>query len=142
MSEQKIKPYIRNAKYYETDQMRIIHHSNYIRWMEEARIDYFGQIGISCGKLEEMGIIIPVVSVSCQYRNMVHFDEDVIIEVKVEKYTGVKLDLSYTITNAVTGELCTTGTSSHCFLNNEYRVVWLKKEYPEIDAMFRKMVML
>lgn len=142
MSETKIKPYIRNAKYYETDQMRIIHHSNYIRWMEEARIDFFGQLGMSYGTLEEQEIIIPVVSVSCQYRHMVRFNDDIIIEVKVEKYTGVKLDLSYTFTNAATGELCTTGTSAHCFLDKENRVIWLKKEYPEIDAMFRKMVML
>lgn len=142
MGEQKIKPYIRNAKYYETDQMRIIHHSNYIRWMEEARIDYLSQMGISCGKLEEMGIIIPVLTVSCEYRNMVRFDEDVIIEVKVVKYTSVKFELTYSFMNAATGILCTTGTSSHCFLNKDYRPISLKKNYPEIDAMFRKMVML
>ena len=40
-----IRPYLHNAKYYETDQMGIIHHSNYIRWFEEARIDYMNQIG-------------------------------------------------------------------------------------------------
>ena len=41
-----IKPYFHNAKYYETDQMSIIHHSNYIRWFEEARIDCLEQMGI------------------------------------------------------------------------------------------------
>ena len=42
-----IRPYLHNAKYYETDQMGIIHHSNYIRWFEEARIDYMNQIGLT-----------------------------------------------------------------------------------------------
>lgn len=33
------------VQYYETDKMGITHHSNYIRWMEEARIDFLRQIG-------------------------------------------------------------------------------------------------
>ena len=43
----KIRPYEHHAKYYETDQMGIIHHSNYIKWMEEARMDLMEQIGLS-----------------------------------------------------------------------------------------------
>ena len=41
----KVKPYEHNVKYYETDQMGIVHHSNYIRWFESARIDYMDQMG-------------------------------------------------------------------------------------------------
>ena len=126
MDEIRIKPYVHHAQYYETDQMAIIHHSNYIRWMEEARLDF-------------MGIIIPVLSVSCQYRSMVRFDDCMTIGVKVVRYSGVKMDLEYAFTNTKTGELTTTGTSSHCFLNREYRPMSLKKDYPEIDAQFRKM---
>ena len=42
-----IVPYEHKAQYYETDKMGIIHHSNYIRWFEEARIDYMEQAGIT-----------------------------------------------------------------------------------------------
>ncbi|MFQ7173111.1 MAG: acyl-CoA thioesterase [Thomasclavelia ramosa] len=59
-----IRPYLHNAKYYETDRMGIIHHSNYIRWFEEARIDYMNQIGLTYKKMEEEGIISPVLSIS------------------------------------------------------------------------------
>lgn len=142
MSKTDIKPYIRNAKYYETDQMSIIHHSNYIRWMEEARIDVMKQAGISYRELEETGIIIPVLSVSCQYRNMVHFDDNVMIKVKAVKYTGVKLDLEYEFKDVETGKLYTTGTSSHCFLDRDYRIISLKHKYPEIHDKFRKMLEL
>ena len=58
-----IKPYEHHAKYYETDQMGIIHHSNYIRWMEEARIAYMDELGFPYKKVEEAGIISPVLSV-------------------------------------------------------------------------------
>ena len=63
--EIKIRPYEHHAKYYETDQMGIIHHSNYIKWMEEARMDLMDQIGLSYKQMEEMEIISPVLSVSC-----------------------------------------------------------------------------
>ena len=142
MDEISIKPYVHHAQYYETDQMAIIHHSNYIRWMEEARIDYMSQCGVPYRELEEMGIIIPVLSVSCQYRSMVHFDDCVAIRVKVVRYSGIKMDLEYAFTNTETGELTTTGTSSHCFLNRDYRPISLKKDYSQIDERFRRMLTL
>lgn len=142
MEEISIKPYVHHAHYYETDQMGIIHHSNYIRWMEEARLDFMSQCGVPYKALEDMGIIIPVLSVSCQYRSMVHFDDCVEIRVKVVRYSGIKMELEYAFTNTKTGELTTTGTSAHCFLNREYRPMSLKKKFPEIDGRFRAMLTL
>ena len=117
------------AKYYETDQMGIIHHSNYIRWMEEARMDAMSQFGISYNNMEKNGIISPVVSVSCQYKSMVHFDDIVQIQVSVTKYNGVRLDLAYEITDNSTGELRTKGTSTHCFLDKAGHVISLKHDF-------------
>lgn len=48
--------------------MGITHHSNYIRWMEEARVAFLKEIGWDYAKLEEMGIISPVIDVQCQYK--------------------------------------------------------------------------
>ena len=59
----KVKPYEHNVKYYETDQMGIVHHSNYIRWMEEARMDLMDQMGFSYKQMEDQEIISPVLSV-------------------------------------------------------------------------------
>ncbi len=132
-----IAPYMHRAKYYETDQMGIIHHSNYIRWMEEARMDAMSQFGISYNNMEKNGIISPVVSVSCQYKSMVHFDDIVQIQVSVTKYNGVRLDLAYEITDNSTGELRTKGTSTHCFLDKAGHVISLKHDFPDIDQRFR-----
>lgn len=139
-SENQVRPYIHNAKYYETDQMGIIHHSNYIRWMEDARVDFMNQCGISYKSMEENGIVSPVISVACKYKGMVHFGDDVEIKVKVSKYNGVRLDFEYEMTDGATGELRTTGKSTHGFLDKEGRVISLKHEYPELDERFRKMV--
>lgn len=129
--------YEHQAQYYETDQMGIIHHSNYIRWFESARIWYMNQIGVDYREMEESGIISPVLSVQCTYKSMVHFGDVVEIVPKVEKYNGVKLELSYQVLDKQSGELRTTGTSSHCFLDKDGRPLSLKKASPVFDAAFR-----
>ena len=69
----------RKANYYETDQMGIVHHSNYIRWFEEARLYYMEAIGLPYELMEEAGIFIPVLGVSCDYKVSVRFAETVCI---------------------------------------------------------------
>lgn len=61
---EKTYTYYRKAQYHETDQMGIIHHSNYVKWMEEARIGYMSRMGFSYKKVEELGVISPVVEIS------------------------------------------------------------------------------
>jgi len=69
MESLKTYTYCRKAQYHETDQMGIIHHSNYVKWMEEARIGYMNQMGFSYKKVEELGVISPVVEISVAYKN-------------------------------------------------------------------------
>ena len=129
-------PYEHKAQYYETDQMGIVHHSNYIRWFESARMDLMKQLGISYKRMEEAGIISPVLGVSCEYKSMVHFDDEVLIEAKVSSYNGIKLSLNYTVTDKLSGELKTVGSSSHCFLNTQGKPVSLKKTAPVFHEGF------
>lgn len=132
-----MQKYEYQAQYYETDQMGIIHHSNYIRWFESARIWYMQQIGVDYRDMEDMGIISPVLEVHCVYKSMVHFGDTVEIWPKVEKYNGIKLELSYTVRDKETQELRTCGNSLHCFLDREGRPLSLKKACPAFDVAFR-----
>ena len=125
------------AQYYETDQMGIIHHSNYIRWFESARIWYMKQIGVDYRDMEKTGIISPVLEVHCEYKSMVHFGDIVEILPKIEKYNGIKLELSYIIQDKNTQEIRTRGNSLHCFLDRGGRPLSLKKAGPAFDAAFR-----
>lgn len=128
--------YEHQAQYYETDQMGIIHHSNYVRWMESARIWWMGQIGVDYKVMEEKGIISPVLEISCQYKSMVHFGDTVLIEPVIEKYNGITLELSYRITDKDSGQERMFGSSKHCFLDSNGKIVSLKKSYPEYDRVF------
>ena len=69
--------YKHTVQYYETDKMGIVHHSNYIRWMEEARVNFLDRIGASYFELEEKGIISPVTAIDCKYKLSTRFPETV-----------------------------------------------------------------
>ena len=122
--------YERKAFYHETDQMGVIHHSNYLRWLEEARIFFLDNLGLSYKKLEEIGIISPVVSIKLDYVKPVHFDDYVLIDMKVIKYTGVKMIFEYVIRDKNTNDVMVRAESSHCFTDGK-NVISFKREYPE-----------
>ena len=129
--------YLRQPHYYETDQMGIIHHSNYIRWFEEARVDWLTFLDVPYYKIEEAGIIIPVLAVTCDYKEMIRYEDQVRIEVTIDHYTGTRLEFSYHIYNQTTENLLTTGTSKHCFLDKETnRLLQLRRSHPEIHRIF------
>ena len=117
------------VQYYETDKMGITHHSNYIRWMEEARIDFLSNIGWSYAKLEEDGIISPVVAVECKYVQSTTFWDVVDIEVTIKEFKGVKLKLKYIMKNDKGNTVC-EACSEHCFLDAKGIPIRLDKKYP------------
>ena len=128
--------YYRKAQYHETDRMGIIHHSNYVKWMEEARISYMDQMGFSYKKVEESGVISPVVEISVAYKKQVFFDDEIQIRVSIKKYNGISLEFNYEFFNMTRNEICTTAYSRHCFLKNG-KLISVKKEIPELDRIIK-----
>ncbi|MDO4300507.1 MAG: thioesterase family protein [Clostridia bacterium] len=128
--------YIRAVQYYETDKMGIVHHSNYIRWFEEARILYMKDCGYDYRELEDNGIMIPVLGVSAVYKTGVKYGDVVRIKVKIDRITPVKLSFSYEVSDNETGELRTAGTSDHCFVDSRFKPCSIKKKMPEFYEVF------
>lgn len=131
-----MEPYRHIVQYYETDQMKVVHHSNYIRWFEEARTDFLNKMNFSYAWMEENGIIIPVLSAAAEYKNMVHFGEEVLIYPTISKFNGVILEIRYEVKEAESGRLCTVGTTTHTFLGSDYKPMRLKKMFPDVYQMF------
>ncbi|MBQ7708123.1 MAG: acyl-CoA thioesterase [Lachnospiraceae bacterium] len=125
-----MKDYKHTVQYYETDKMGIVHHSNYIRWMEEARVDFLSQIGWDFAKLESLGIASPVTALDCKYKTSCTFADEVFINVKIEEFKGVRLKLYYEMKNSEGRVLC-EAHSEHCFLNLEGKLLRLQKDFPE-----------
>lgn len=124
-----MKLYQHKVQYYETDQMGIVHHSNYIRWMEEARMDFLSSIGWDYQKLEESGVISPVTAVDCKYKCTTKFSEVISIRVYIEEFKGIKLKLGYEMIRD--NQIVCEAHSEHCFLNREGRIINVKKAYPD-----------
>ncbi|MBQ4141268.1 MAG: acyl-CoA thioesterase [Clostridia bacterium] len=130
-------PYKRKVQYHETDKMGIAHHSNFIKWMEESRVDFLDQMGYGYVKLEEEGIISPVLSVECEYKKPLHFGDEIEISPEILEFKGIRLVIGYSFTH--NGETVAVGKSSHCFLTPEGKPIALKRSFPEFDAALKKL---
>ena len=129
-------PFSRKAFYYETDAMGIVHHSNYIRWMEEARINWLSNIGYPYAEIECQGLMIPVLSAECQYKYPVKYDDEFEIKIILREFNCVRFSVEYNIFNKTTNKLSAVGKTSHCFVNKDFRPVRTKRDYPELYNIF------
>ncbi len=110
--------YMRKVNYHETDKMGITHHSNYIKYMEEARVEFLEKIGLPFETVEAAGIGSPVVSLSIDYKHPTEFSDVIRIEVSLLEYNGLKMKVGYRMVNEKTGDLVVTAHSYHCFLKD------------------------
>ena len=132
--------YERKINYYETDKMGVVHHSNYIKFMEEARCLWLENIDMPFEALEEEGITIPVLGVSCDYKYHVTFGDTIIINTFVKEYTGVRMTVGYQMTDKETGKVVLNGQTKHCFTNKELKPINLKKYNPEFSNKFQNLL--
>ena len=130
-----VQPYRHEVKYYETDKMGITHHSNYIRIMEEARIDWMDQLGYGFDRMEAEGIVSPVVSVACNYKKTTSFKDVIEVEVKVKSLSEVKLILAYTM--RVEGKIVCTAESTPCFFDDRRPAV-IAERFPALYAAMKE----
>ena len=123
----------RTINYYETDRMGVVHHSNYIRFLEEARCYFLENYDMPYAIFEEKGVIIPVVNVNISYKTHVTFSDTILIKVFIKEYTGVRFTLGYEATNKETGSIVVTAETKHCFTNSDIKPINLKKYLPEFS---------
>lgn len=132
--------YERQINYYETDQMAIVHHSNYFRYFEEARTAYMDEMGYPYKRFEEMNCQSPVVSISCKYKKPIKFGETIVIKVYITSATRVRCNFRYEICDKETDELRAVGESEHCFIDRDGKVVVTSKVHPEFYEKFISLI--
>ena len=132
--------YIRKVQYHETDKMGITHHSNYIKWMEEARIYFLDQIGSSFAQMEADGLLSPVTGVHCNYKTPTTFGDEVSVSVSMEEYTGVRYVIAYEMYNTATEQMVAQGKTEHCFTNSAGRPIALRRQFPKSDELFKSLL--
>lgn len=130
----------RKINYYETDKMGIVHHSNYIRYIEEARCYWLENIEMPFSLLEENDITIPVLGVNCDYKYHVTFGDTIIIKPFVKEYSGVRLTIGYDVKDKKTGKTVLIGETKHCFTNKKLKPINLKKYSREFNDKFQNLL--
>lgn len=121
--------YKHEVKYYECDRMGVTHHSNYVRFMEEARVDYLDQLGYGFEKIEADGVFSPVVSIQCNYKSPTTFKDVIDIAVTIGKVSEMKFEFLYEM--CVGDKTVCTAQSMHCFIENG-RPVAISKRLPDL----------
>lgn len=134
--------YERKINYYETDKMGVVHHSNYIRFLEEARSRWMENCGLSMEKLENLGFTIPTLEVNCKYKYHVTSGDTLLIEPEVTEYNGVRMTVSYKVTNKETGTEVIEAFTKHCFTNKNLKPINMKKNnefvYNKFNDLLKK----
>ena len=82
--------------YYDTDKMGVVYHSNYLKWMEVARTEFFRDT-LPYSRLEEMGVMLPVKTLNIEYFNSVKYDELIKIKIKLLEFSKIKIKFLYEI---------------------------------------------
>lgn len=119
------------VRYAETDQMGVVHHSNYIVWMELGRTQLIKDLGFSYAEMEKKGILAPVLDVQVSYKKPLTYGDHVVIQTWIDSYDGFKVTYGYRIENE-SGELAVTGFTSHvCVKKESFRPIRLKNMFPE-----------
>ena len=131
-----LTPYKRKAFYYETDRMDIIHHSNYVRWLEEARVDLMEQLGCPFHEIEEREGI----TILGQINDSLIDDNSPApsggVRCKLTAFNGCAYELDYEIFDLTTQKTACLAHTSHCFTTSDLKPVRLKKHYPDIYEKF------
>ncbi|MFI3303369.1 MAG: thioesterase family protein [Rikenellaceae bacterium] len=106
--------------YVDTDQMGIVHHSNYIRYYEAARSDLMRDLGVSYAEMESRGVMMPILEVHSSYVASAKFDEMIRVEISLEQLPTARINFLYKIYNEE-GVLLNTGSTVLGFLNSDSR---------------------
>ena len=106
------------VRYYETDQMAVVHHSNYIRYFEIARDEMMVQLGFPIERCEsELHVLVPIVSVVCHFRHPAHMGDILTATAEVNRVPMAKMVIKQAVYNQ-DGVLCAEGTVTLGFLNS------------------------
>lgn len=128
------------ARYGETDQMGIIHHSNYPKWFEAGRTDFFRKTGRNYSKIEAEGILLPLTELKCSFKSPARYEDEIIIKTKPVKFSCVRLVFQYEVFNKNGMILVATGETSHAWTDKSLKPLNIEKKMPELFVLLSEAI--
>lgn len=112
--------YTIRTRYAETDQMGVVYYGNYPQYLELGRVEWLRELGISYKKMEEEGVMLPVVSLQIDYKKPAFYDELITIRTKLKNISSSKIEFDYELINEK-GEIISTANTILVFVSAETR---------------------
>jgi len=126
------------TRYSETDQMGIIHHSNYAVWFEAGRTDFFKKVGFSYKEIEGRGILLPLYEMNCKFKSPARYEDEITIKTSLKEITKVRVVFSYKVINDLDGKLLSLGETMHGWTNKDLKLINAEKAIPEVYYLLSK----
>jgi acyl-CoA thioester hydrolase len=118
------------VRYAETDQMGVVHHANYLIWMEIGRVELVRSRGCNYKELEQTeGLYLSVVGVNCRYLHPARYDQEIIIQTEILSANPRVVEFQYEIRSADPERLLAQASSRHIWLNRDWRPTRLPERY-------------
>lgn len=129
-----------NVRYAETDKMGIVHHSVYPIWYELARTDLSKKVGFPYSKMEEVGLMTPLVELNCKYFSPAYYDDELIVTATVSKLTPARIVFYYEVFRKDSNKPINTGYTVHAIVSRDMKPINTKKIFPEIYQAMENMM--
>ncbi|MGP8242932.1 MAG: acyl-CoA thioesterase [Bryobacteraceae bacterium] len=116
------------VRYAETDQMGVVHHANYLVWMEVGRVELCKSLGFNYRDMErDDGIYLVVAEATCRYRAPARFDDEVIVKTWVESANKRIVVFAYEIRSG--DRVLATASTRHVFVSRQMERTRLPQKY-------------
>ena len=106
------------VQYYETDQMGVVHHSNYIRYFETGRTEFMRQLGLFYKNLEDSGTVMPIINVEVRYFFPANYDDIIYIRSSIKELPKARITFNYEVYNEER-KLLASGSTTSAFIDKE-----------------------
>lgn len=131
--------------YQDTDQMGVVHHANYVSWFEIGRTEMMRDTGFAYSKIEELGLLLPVLDLNITYQKPAHYDDYLAIYTKVTTYSAVRLEFAYEVrrikdeaVERSEEELLASGSTLHMWLNDQWKPARIDKIAPSVFELIKQ----
>lgn len=142
------------VRYQETDRMDVVFYAHYATWFEIGRTEFIRHAGWPYRKVEDAGLLLPVVELNVRYERPARYDDRIVVCTRLREATPLRLSFDSQIrmigeeevppvtadTEAdLPGTLLAAGGTVHVWLNRDWKPVRIDRAAPELYDMLSRL---
>lgn len=120
------------VRYAETDQMGIVHHSNYAIWFEAGRTDFIRKMGLPYSQIEAGGFMLPLIELICRFKGSANYEDEITVKTNIKEFTYTRLIFHYEVYKNGGPDIITSGETAHAWTDRNLKPMNIKKHAPHI----------